>query len=61
MSEDFAELFAAYESQDKNKRNLQPGNKVTGTIISIGEKSIFIDCGALVDGIAEREALEDED
>jgi small subunit ribosomal protein S1 len=55
MSEDFAELFASYESQRKTA--LKAGDKVSGTVISIGQKSVFVDCGASVDGIVDREEL----
>lgn len=58
MSEDFAELFASYESQ--RKAALKAGDKVSGTVISIGQKSVFVDCGASVDGIVEREELLNE-
>ena len=55
MSEDFAELFASYESQRKTA--LKAGDKISGTVISIGQKSAFVDCGASVDGIVDREEL----
>lgn len=55
MSEDFAELFASYESQ--RKAVLKVGDKVAGTVISVGQKSVFVDCGASVDGIVDREEL----
>lgn len=58
MSEDFAELFASYESQRKTA--LQAGDKVSGTVISIGQKSVFVDCGASADGIVDREELLDD-
>lgn len=58
MSEDFAELFASYESQRKTA--LKAGDKVSGTVISIGQKSVFVDCGASVDGLVEREELLDD-
>ena len=60
MSEDFAELFASYESDSQRKTALQAGDKVSGTVISIGQKSVFVDCGASVDGIVDREELQDE-
>lgn len=59
MSEDFAELFASYESQ--RKAALKAGDKVSGTVISVGQKSVFVDCGASVDGIVDREELLNED
>jgi len=59
MSEDFAELFASYESQ--RKAALKAGDKVSGTVISIGQKSVFLDCGAAVDGIVDREELLNDD
>ena len=39
MSEDFAELFASYESERKTA--LKAGDKVSGTVISIGPKSFL--------------------
>ena len=60
MSEDFAELFASYESDSQRKTALQAEDKVSGTVISIGQKSVFVDCGASVDGIVDREELQDE-
>ena len=59
MSEDFAELFASYESQ--RKAALKAGDKVSGTVISIGQKSVFLDCGAAVDGIVDRDELLNDD
>ena len=55
MSEDFAELFASYESQRKTA--LKAGDKISGTVISIGQKAAFVDCGTAVDGIVDREEL----
>ncbi|GAB1410169.1 30S ribosomal protein S1 [Desulfovibrionales bacterium] len=55
MSEDFAELFASYESQSKMTPKV--GDKVSGTVITIGQKSVFVDCGAAVDGFVDREEL----
>lgn len=55
MSEDFAELFASYESQSKMTHKV--GDKVSGTVITIGQKSVFVDCGAAVDGFVDREEL----
>lgn len=59
MSEDFAALFASYESQ--REAALRVGDKISGTIISIGQKSVFVDCGASVDGIVAREELQSDD
>ncbi len=59
MSEDFAELFESYESQ--RKAALKAGDKVSGTVISIGQKAVFLDCGAAVDGIVDRDELLNDD
>lgn len=58
MSENFAELFASYDSQHKTA--LKVGDKVSATVISIGQKSIFVDCGTAVDGFVDREELLDD-
>ena len=57
--ESFAELLDAY---DKGMdENLQVGDKVKGTIISIGKDTVFIDTGTKVDAVVDKKELFDED
>jgi small subunit ribosomal protein S1 len=56
--ESFAELFASYET-DVNS-DVRVGDKVKGEIISIGKDAVFLDIGAKIDGVAEKQALLDE-
>lgn len=55
----FAELFEAYE--DKSGRELNQGDRVDGTIISIGDKNIYVDTGTKSDGVVEKAELVNED
>ena len=50
-SEDFAAMFAA---QEAGTVRLQPGQKVTGTIITITGDSVFVDVGIKLDGIMDQ-------
>ncbi len=57
--ESFAELLGAY---DKGMgENLQVGDKVKGTIISIGKDTVFIDTGTKMDAVVDKKELLDED
>lgn len=53
-SEDFAAMFAA---QEAGTVRLQPGQKVTGTIITITGDSVFVDVGIKLDGIMDRKDI----
>ena len=55
-SEDFAAMFAA---QEAGTVRLQPGQKVTGTIITITGDSVFVDVGIKLDGIMDRKDILD--
>lgn len=55
----FEELFESYDA--KMKRELNQGDKVEGQIISIGEKSIYIDTGTKSDGVVDKIELLNED
>ena len=57
-SEDFAAMFAA---QEAGTVRLQPGQKVTGTIITITGDSVFVDVGIKLDGIMDRKDILDAD
>jgi small subunit ribosomal protein S1 len=55
--ESFAELLEAY---DKGmEKNVQVGDKVKGTIISIGKDTVFIDTGTKVDAVVDKKELID--
>ncbi len=56
MSEDFASLLETYNSSTKR---LQPGQKVSGTIIAMTGENIFLDIGIKVDGIMDRKDILD--
>ncbi|WP_432737944.1 30S ribosomal protein S1 [Maridesulfovibrio sp. FT414] len=55
--ESFAELFEAFQSESND--NLQVGDKIKGTVISITKDSVFIDTGSKVDGVVDRDELTD--
>jgi small subunit ribosomal protein S1 len=57
--ESFAELFEQYSEGGGD--DLSVGDKVTGTVIQVGETTVFVDTGTKLDGIVEREELLDED
>lgn len=54
----FAELFEEYES--KTGRELGPGDRVDGQIISIGSQTVYIDTGTKSDGVVDKSELLDE-
>lgn len=56
--ESFADLFESY-SQDLNT-DVRVGDKVRAEIISIGKDAVFMDIGAKIDGVAEKQELVDE-
>ena len=55
-AEDFAAMLAAHETASNR---LQPGQKVTGTVIAITGDSVFVDVGIKVDGIIDRKDILD--
>lgn len=55
----FAELFEQYS--DGGGDSLNVGDKVSGTIIQVGETAIFVDTGTKLDGIVERAEMLDEE
>ncbi len=57
--ESFAELFEQYS--DGGGDDLSVGDKVTGTVIQVGENSVFVDTGTKLDGVVDREELLDEE
>ncbi|MBT3178607.1 MAG: 30S ribosomal protein S1 [Desulfobacula sp.] len=54
----FAELFESYDT--KMSHELNQGDKVEGEIISIGDKSVYIDTGTKSDGVVAKAELLDE-
>ncbi len=57
--ENFAELFESY-TQGAGDR-IEIGDQIQGTVISIGEKSVFMDTGTKIDGVVDKEELLDEE
>ena len=57
--ENFAELFEAFQSESND--NLQVGDQIKGTVISITKDSVFIDTGSKVDGVVSRDELTNEE
>ncbi|MUM78815.1 30S ribosomal protein S1 [Pseudodesulfovibrio sp. F-1] len=55
----FAELFEQYSEGGGDTLNV--GDKVSGTVIQVGENAIFVDTGTKLDGIVEREELLDDE
>lgn len=54
--EDFAAMLAAHGT---SSGRLQPGQKVTGTVIAVTGDSVFVDVGIKVDGIMDRKDILD--
>ena len=55
----FEELFKSYDA--KMTKELNQGDKVEGQIISIGEKSVYVDTGTKSDGVVDKIELLNED
>ncbi|NTV48034.1 MAG: 30S ribosomal protein S1 [Geobacteraceae bacterium] len=55
----FAELFE--QSGKENKRWLEPGQKLTGKVLKIGNEFIFMDTGQKGEGVIERKEFLDLD
>ncbi|MBN2297292.1 MAG: 30S ribosomal protein S1, partial [Deltaproteobacteria bacterium] len=53
-----ADLLDAYSPDTDNA--IRVGDKITGTIISIGKESIFVDTGRKIDGVVDSQELIDE-
>jgi len=62
--EDFAAMFAEYEAANKGKRRTpppQPGDRVRGTVTSVGRDTVFVELAdgrgeAMIDGAELRDA-----
>jgi small subunit ribosomal protein S1 len=59
-NDDFAAMLAEFEPVAKSKRP-KVGQMVTGTVVNIGAKSIFLDLGGKSEGAIEREQLCDDE
>ncbi len=60
-TESFAELFAAQESSETPGAHLTPGQRVKVTVVAVTNDTIFVSTGTKVDGIVDREELEDKE
>lgn len=56
--EDFAKLVEDYPSDISGQLNV--GDKVSGTIISIGQDNVFLNIGSKIDGVVDKNELLDE-
>lgn len=54
----FAELMEAYESG--RDESIQVGERIRGSILSIGKDAVFVDTGSKIDGVVEKNELLDE-
>lgn len=54
--ESFAEMF---EAQSAPGAHLSPGQRVTATVVAVTSDTVFVSTGSKVDGIVEREELEE--
>ena len=59
--EEATEDFAALLAQEETQPTLQTGHIVKGSVIQIGEDSVFVDVGDKGEGIIARAELENED
>lgn len=56
--ESFADLLDSYSAEDSN--DIRQGDKINGTIISIGKSSVYVSTGSKSDGVVEKAELLDE-
>lgn len=61
--EDFASMFAAYESATPAKDRKRPkvGDLVKGTIVSVGKDAVFVDLGGKAEGTLDLAQVEDRE
>ncbi|WP_291322726.1 S1 RNA-binding domain-containing protein [Desulfonatronospira sp.] len=55
----FAQMLA--DSDMDAGPELEPGDKIRGKVISIGKDQVYVDTGTKVDGVADREDLQDSE
>ena len=62
-NEDFASLFRQFEREQTGARKREPqvGDKVRGTVVSVGQDHVFVDLGAKSEGAMAVEELTDAD
>jgi small subunit ribosomal protein S1 len=56
--ENFADMFESYMTEQKE---INVGDRISGEIISIGDKNVFINTGTKTDGVVEKGELLDKD
>ncbi len=56
--ESFADLLDSYDVQESH--DIRQGDKINGTIISIGKSSVYVSTGSKSDGVVEKAELLDE-
>lgn len=56
--ESFADLLDSYDADDS--QDIRQGDKITGTIISIGKSNVYVSTGSKSDGVVDRAELLDE-
>jgi small subunit ribosomal protein S1 len=56
MSEDFATLLAAHTDIADH---IEPGQRISGTVIAVNADSVFLDVGLKIDGIMDRKEILD--
>ena len=57
--ENFADLFESYTEGAGD--TVRIGDQLQGTVISIGEKSVFVDTGTKIDGVVDKDELLDDE
>ena len=55
----FAEMLAQHEREEAPQSRLTPGQRVSVRIVAITADTVFVSTGSKVDGIVDREELED--
>ncbi|MBF0231308.1 MAG: S1 RNA-binding domain-containing protein, partial [Desulfamplus sp.] len=56
--ENFADLLDSYDVGDSN--DISQGDKIEGTIISIGKSNVYVSTGSKSDGVVEKAELINE-
>lgn len=59
MEQSFAELFAASEMEPKAE--LRVGDRIKGRIITVGDELVYVDTGAKIDAVVDKNQLMDKD
>ncbi|MDR2488371.1 MAG: 30S ribosomal protein S1 [Desulfovibrio sp.] len=56
----FAEMLARHEREEAPQSRLAPGQRVSARIVAVTADTIFVSTGSKVDGIVDREELEED-